>query len=143
MKRHFDYPVNLDKSDEGGYVVTFPDFPEAITQGDSRTEALSEATDCLEEAVANRIIMKLDIPEPSQIKKSQSIVSLHIELAAKAALYLSMREAKLSNIAFAKKLHCDEKEIRRLIDPHFSSKLPRIESALRALGLRLAIGITS
>lgn len=142
MNRYFDYPIHLTKADEGGYVVTFPDLPEAITQGDTFEEAVSEATDCLEEAIANRIMMKLDIPKPGSIRKNQHVVSLHIELAAKAALYISMREAKLSNVAFAKKLDCDEKEIRRLIDPHYSSKLPRIEGALEKLGLRLAIGVT-
>lgn len=33
--------------DDGGYVVTCRDLPEAITQGDTREEALSEAADCL------------------------------------------------------------------------------------------------
>ncbi len=141
MNRYFDYPIKTTKAEEGGYVVTFPDFPEAITQGDTLEEAVSEAADCLEEAIANRIIMKLDIPVPSHAKKNQPIVSLRVELAAKAALYSSMREVKLSNTAFARKLHCDEKEVRRLIDPHFPSKLPRIETALEALGLRLSVGL--
>ena len=29
----FDYPVILKAQPEGGFVVTFPDVPEAITQG--------------------------------------------------------------------------------------------------------------
>ncbi|EHA2606505.1 type II toxin-antitoxin system HicB family antitoxin, partial [Salmonella enterica] len=33
------YPVVLTP-DSGGYVVSFPDIPEALTQGDSREEAL-------------------------------------------------------------------------------------------------------
>jgi antitoxin HicB len=37
---------------DGGYVVTFRDLPEAITQGDSIAECLKEASDCLEEAIA-------------------------------------------------------------------------------------------
>lgn len=145
MNRHFSYPVNLRRAKEGGYLIEFFDLPEAITQGntDSIEEALNEAADCLEEAIANRMIMKLDIPKPSKPKKSQHIVLLHAALAAKAALYLSMKQAKLSNSAFAKKLHCDEKEVRRLLDPHYASKLPRIEFALEKLGLRLAVGVTN
>ncbi|VEB83592.1 transcriptional regulator [Citrobacter koseri] len=30
------YPVNLIPAEEGGYVVSFPDIPEALTQGDTR-----------------------------------------------------------------------------------------------------------
>src|SRR3982751_3825592 len=102
MNRHFIYPINLHKAKEGGYTVTFPDLPEAITQGDTKEDAQLEAADCLEEAIANRIIMKLDIPIPSTPQKKQLSVSLHASLAVKAALYLSIREAKLSNTAFAK-----------------------------------------
>jgi predicted RNase H-like HicB family nuclease len=49
----FVYPVTLTPEEqEGGFVVTFPDVPEAITQGDDVTDALRQATDCLEEAIA-------------------------------------------------------------------------------------------
>ena len=30
----FEYPVLLTPAEEGGFVVTFPDVPEAITQGE-------------------------------------------------------------------------------------------------------------
>ena len=54
--RQFTYTVKLtpDK-DDGGYVVTCRDLPEAITQSDTREEARAEAADCLEEAIAARI----------------------------------------------------------------------------------------
>ncbi len=44
--RQFTYAVKLtpDK-DDGGYVVTCRDLPEAITQGDTMEDALSEAAD--------------------------------------------------------------------------------------------------
>jgi antitoxin HicB len=38
-------------------------------------------------------------------------------MAAKAALYLAMREAGISNVQLARKLGCDEKEVRRMLDP--------------------------
>ena len=55
MKRRFTYPVKLTKQKEGGYLVVFPHLPEAITQGESVEDALEQATDCLEEAIAKRI----------------------------------------------------------------------------------------
>ncbi len=142
MTNQFNYPATITIQKDGGYLVQFPDFPEAITQGDTIEDALLEATDCLEEAIANRIEMKLDIPSPRQFKKSQHQVPLHATFAAKTALYLAMREQKLTNTLLAKKLNCDEKEVRRLLDPHYNSKLPRIEEALFALGKRLLIEVT-
>ena len=45
------YPAILTPQPEGGYVVTFPDVPEAITQGDTIDEALDHAIDALETAL--------------------------------------------------------------------------------------------
>jgi antitoxin HicB len=63
-------------------------------------------------------------------------------MAAKAALFLAMREKNITNVSLAKKLHCDEKEIRRLVDPHYRSKVPSIEYALNHLGKQLEICVT-
>jgi antitoxin HicB len=140
--RDFNYPVDLIEQEEGGYLVQFIDLPEAITQGETVEDALNEASDCLEEAIANRMIKKLDIPEPRHLK-TKKIVPLSSTLAIKTALYMTMREKNISNIALAKKLNCNEKEVRRLIDPHFKSKFPRIEEALHVLGKGVEIIIVS
>ena len=66
MNQKIIYPVKLTKQNEGGYLVTFPDLPEAITQGKSIADALIEANDCLEEAIANRIEMKLPLLNTSK-----------------------------------------------------------------------------
>lgn len=142
MSNEFNYPVKLTKQKEGGYLVRFPDFPEAITQGEDKEDALNEAMDCLEEAIAHRISKKMDIPAPS-LRKRCHYVAPATTFAAKTALYLAMREKKLSNTSLAKKLECDEKEVRRLLDPHYHSKLPRIEEALHILGKRLEVHIVS
>ena len=39
------YPVKL-KSESGGFVVSFPDVPGAITEGDSKAEALHPRSRC-------------------------------------------------------------------------------------------------
>lgn len=142
MNNQFSYPVKLTKQKEGGYLVQFPDLPEAITQGENMEDALSEAIDCLEEAIAHRIAKKLEISMPS-VRKRCKYIDLSTTFAAKTALYLAMKEQNLSNTSLAKKLDCDEKEVRRLLDPHYNSKLPRIEQALHLLGKRLQIAIVS
>ena len=47
---NLDYPVHLEAAEEGGFIVTFPDVPEAITQGEDEDEALMRAVDALETA---------------------------------------------------------------------------------------------
>jgi antitoxin HicB len=138
----FVYPATLTADEEeGGFAVKFIDLPEAITQGDDVEGALGEASDCLEEAIATRIVMGLPIPRPSRTAKGQHPVTLPAQTASKAALYVALREAKISKMELARRLNCDEKEVRRLLDPRHPSKLPRIEAALAAVGQKLIVAL--
>lgn len=133
--RLFTYAVKLTpEKNEGGYVVTFRDLPEAITQAETLDEALAEAADCLEEAIAARIDDGREIPSPSSPKRGERTVSVPPSMALKAAVYLAVREAGISNSELARRLRLDEKEARRILDPHHPTKLPRIEAALAAVG---------
>lgn len=142
MLIHFNYPAKFTKQ-ATGFLVQFIDLPEALTEGNNLEDATEQAIDCLEEVIANRIDLNLEIPTPSEPKRGQKIIPLTLHMAAKAALYLAVREKKISKVNLAKKLNCDEKEIRRLLDPHYKSKLPRIEQALHILGQRLSTSIIS
>lgn len=141
--RLFTYAMKLtpDKAD-GGYVVTCRDLPEAITQGETIDEALAEAADCLEEAIAARIDDGRDIPLPTTAKRGERPVSVPPSMALKAAVYLAVREAGISNSELARRLSLDEKEARRILDPHHPTKLPRIEQALAALGRRVELSLS-
>ena len=138
MKR-FSFPATFTPDDDGGFVVTFRDLPEAITQGDTEEQALIEAADCLEEAIAARIDDKLDIPNPFPYQKYEHIVILPIQTALKAALYLAMQEAAITKLQLARLLEVDEKEVRRILDPRHGTKLLTIERALAALGRRIEL----
>jgi antitoxin HicB len=77
MNKEFSYPVTLtlDEADSG-FVVTFPDIPEAITQGATVVEALAEAADALDEAIAGRIRRGDHIPTPSPAEDQTLVVLL-------------------------------------------------------------------
>ena len=139
--RSFTYPAALTPDEEGGFVVTFRDLPEAITQGEDLDDALSEAADCLEEAVAGRIDDGLDIPAPSRSRHGEYLVAVPVQMAMKAALYLAMREQGLSKSALARRLGVDEKVARRLLDPHHGTRLPLINRALTTLGQRAELRV--
>ena len=46
------YPFLVTCAPEGGYIITFPDIPEAITQADTWDEVLEVAKDALETALS-------------------------------------------------------------------------------------------
>ena len=140
--RTLAYPATLRVDREaGGFTVTFSDLPEAITQGEDRLDALEQAADCLEEAMAGRIRRGDDVPAPSKTKASQTVVPVPPLMAAKAALYLAMREAKISNVKLAKQLGCDEKDVRRMLDPRHSSRITALQTALAALGKKIVVTV--
>jgi antitoxin HicB len=121
--------------------ITFRDIPEAAAQGRNEKDALWQAADCLERAIAGRIARGREIPPASQPFPGERLIPVPASMAAKAALYVAMREARLTNVALARKLGCDEKEVRRMLDPGHATKLPRIKEALDALGKRLVLSV--
>ena len=140
--RNFVYPALLTPDEQdGGFVVTFPDVPEAITQGEGVSDALQQAADCLEEAIAGRIRRRACLPEASPTGPGYYPVPLPAQTAAKAALYLAIRQAGMTPGEGAVCLHCDEKEVRRLLDPRHASDLSRLAEALEAFGQQLVVGV--
>ena len=140
MATRYRYPIDLHKERDGGFSITFPDFDEAFTDGDTFAEALHEAADCLEEALAGRIARREDIPPASPAQGRPAVVPGAV-LAAKTALYEALRKERLSNSAFAVAMGIHESEVRRLLDPHHATKIGRLEEALARFGKRLVITV--
>ena len=140
--RQFTYPMKLTRDrNDGGFVVTCRDFPEAITQGETSEEAIIEAADCLEETIAARIDDGRDIPMPTEARRGEKLVSVPPSMALKAAVYLAVRESGLSNSELARRMQLDEKEARRILDPHHPTKIARIEAALSVLGRHVQLAL--
>ncbi len=110
VKSRYSFPVTLTTDEvDGGYTVTFRNLPEAITQGENIEDALLETADCLEEAIANRIIRRLAIPVPSQPANNEYLVTIPLQTSLKAAIWLAMQEKNLNQTEFAKTLGVNEK----------------------------------
>jgi len=84
-------------------------------QGKGEKDALWQAADCLEEAIAGRIDDGRAIPKASRAVRGERPIPVPAPMAAKAALYLAMGEAGMTNVQLARKLGCDEKEVRRML----------------------------
>jgi antitoxin HicB len=142
IMRTFMYPARLERGEaQGVFVITFRDVPEAITQGKGEKDALWQAADCLEEAIAGRIADRREVPKASKVARGERLIPVPAAMAAKAALYLSMVETGITNAQLARKLGCDEKEVRRMLDPRHPTKLPRIKEALDVFGKRLVVSV--
>jgi antitoxin HicB len=89
---NFDYPVTLDQAAEAGFVVSFPDVPEAITQGEDEAEALIRARDALETALEFYTDKGEKVPVPSKAKRGQHVVRPAAPFWMKLAIYRTMRD---------------------------------------------------
>jgi len=110
------FPVKLLKEPEGGYTVTFPDIPEAITCGTSVEDALLHAVDALTSALDFYIEDDLPIPTPSKPKRGQHLVELPASYAAKVLLLNEMAAQKVRPAELARRLKITRQEVNRLID---------------------------
>jgi len=138
----FKYPAQFKhENDDEGYVITFRDISEAISQAETLKDCFIEAADCLEEAIAGRIDDGLDIPAPSKPHRGERIVSVPTQTAIKAALYIAMKEENINKSELARRLDVDVREVRRMLNPHHGTKLPAMEQALAALGRRVELHI--
>ena len=93
MKNLDQYPFEirpLSEEDGGGYLITFPDFAECISDGESPDEAIANGMDALKETILALESMGLSVPSPNSGgaysgKFIQRVPkSLHARLSARA-----------------------------------------------------------
>ena len=135
----FVYPARFRRDSDGRWVVHFPDLPEAHTDGATRTEALSEAEDCLCSALAIRMAEREPLPRPSRMQKGTTPISVPVWLAPKLALQFAIEDEGISNSELARRLGVRETVVRRLLDPDHASKTQKLAAALAALGKRITM----
>jgi antitoxin HicB len=136
-----NYPVVLEAQPEGGFVVTFPDVPEAITQGDDAEEALLYAVDALETALSFYVDARKQLPAPSKPKRGQKTVRPSALESAKLGVYQAMTEQGIRKAELARRLGWHMPQVDRLFDVRHASKFEQIEVAASALGKRLVLSV--
>lgn len=122
----------------GGFVVTFPDVPEAITEGENMSEAYDMAADALGIVLLTYLELGRPLPEATT---GSTMISPDPDIAAKIAVIETFASAGISRTELARRMGKDEKEARRVLDPNVSTKLPLLVQALSAMGKRLVIGL--
>lgn len=137
----FDYPVLLTPDDNGTILVTFPDVPEAITFGEDDDEALLQAVDALESALALYIADRLPLPVASKPKRGQKTVRPSALECAKFGVYQAMTEQGIKKTELARRLGWHLPQVDRLFDIRHASRFDQIEAAARALGRHVEVQI--
>lgn len=135
----YAYPCVLTPEENGGYSVSFPDVPEALTCGDDRSESLTLAEDALAAALGAYVHCGEDIPVPSIAAKGQPLVAVRPVVAAKLALYSAIRRQGITKVALAARLGVSEGAVRKLLNPDHRSHIGRVERALQAVGRGLVV----
>ncbi|MBF0308241.1 MAG: type II toxin-antitoxin system HicB family antitoxin [Magnetococcales bacterium] len=136
----WDYAIELTPAEEGGFVVTFPDLPPAITQGEDRDESLMRAKDALETALEMYIDTRRAIPLPSPANGRPTVCPDAL-ICAKLALHQAMQEDGVHRTELAKRLHWHLPQVDRLLDLRHASRLDQIEMALAAMGRRVVVSV--
>ena len=139
----YTYPCELTPDEDGGFLVFFPDVPEAVTDGEDRTESLTMAKDALATALAGYVHAQWEIPTPSQPDDGQELVALPTVIAAKLVLYSGMREQLISNADLACQLGISESAAQKLIDPERNSPIAQVQKALRVVGRSITVEVTA
>ena len=141
MSDTYNYPAEVERDEDGRYVVAFPDFGWGATDGVTLDEALAEAGDLLRELIAATMREGEDLPEPSRATRRRPLVVPPVPIALKAALYEAFRKAGMSQRRLARDLDIAESEVRRMLNPDHATKAATIDRALRRLGKRVSVTV--
>lgn len=128
------YPATFAPAEEGGFVVTFRDIPEAITQGDDEAEALTEAQDALVTAMDFYFEDNRPVPAPSKARAGERLVGLPLSVSAKVLLLNAMIERQVRPSELARLMGIKPQEVNRIIDLGHNTKIDTVAEAMTALG---------
>lgn len=81
------YPALFHQAEEGGFWISFPDFPECLTQGENMEEAYEMAVDALGLCVTDLSKSKIPLPtasKPQDIEMSKDAILMVVEFDLEA-----------------------------------------------------------
>lgn len=137
------YPAKFEAASEGGYVVTFRDVPEAITQGDSEAEAMAMAEDVLVSAMDFYFEDRRAVPSPSAPLGDERLVELPASVSAKVLLLNALIAENMSNADLARRMGTRPQEVQRIVNLGHATKIDTIARALAAMGKRLEVRLAT
>jgi antitoxin HicB len=137
------YPALFEPDEKaGGFVVTFPDLPHGVTQGETVEEAIEMATDLLACLITDVMEKGEALPAPSKPRgRKYRPINLPALQSAKAELYRAFVASGMRKADLARRLGIPKTTVDRLFDFGNHTRLDQIEAAFAALGKRLSIAV--
>ncbi|MFC3873284.1 type II toxin-antitoxin system HicB family antitoxin [Neisseria musculi] len=132
------YRYELTPDDNGTFLVTFPDIPEAVAVGEDKESAAIEALDGLLCALDGYFEDRRAIPLPSTEQGSDTVTLPALE-TAKVLLLNEMIAQGVKKAEMARRLDVHMPQIDRLLDLRHNTKIDFLEKAAEKLGKHLSI----
>ena len=134
------YPARIAR-DGDGYMVSFPDIPEALTGASSREAAIEMAADALTTAMDFYFEDRRSVPPPSAAKRGQVMIDLPPSIGAKVLLLNEMLAQGTRPADLARLMNVRPQEVNRLTTLRHPTKIDTVAAALKALGKRLELSL--
>jgi antitoxin HicB len=134
------YPFTIEADDNGTFLVSFADIPEAHTFAADEDEITVRATDCVLTALEGYMKDRRPIPAPSRGVTGRTTVVPPLA-TAKIELYEAMRNAGVRKAELARRLGWHMPQVDRLLSLRHGSRLEHLETALAALDHRLELRV--
>jgi len=137
-----EYAALFEPAEEGGFVISIPDFGWGVSQGDTEDEARQMAAALLQTLVQEHIRKGEELPLPTRPRgKKYRAVRLPALQSAKAELYMAFKESGIRKAELARRLGMPKTTVDRLFDFGNHTRLDQMEAAFATLGKRLAVEI--
>jgi antitoxin HicB len=138
----YSYLAIIEPDPDGGFLVSFPDVPEALTSSDDLAEAKTNASDALGMALRGYLAHGLPLPKPAaRAAKGRVEIAVDVTDALKLAVIEAFRASGLSKAEVARRLGKAETEAHRILDPDHHTKVKALDEALALFGKRAVISI--
>jgi len=135
-----EYPAFFEPCAEGGFCITFLDFPEAISEGDSLEEAFYMASEVLDLTLISRMTDKESIPLP-RTETGENIYMIAPDAKVQAALLIRFNRGDIKLSDIARTMGTSWPAVSRLEDPKHWPSLRQLEKVVAAMGKRLVLSV--
>ena len=95
------YPATVELQTDGNYLVQFVDLSDTFTEGQTKEEAIFNASEVLSAMLAWRLDEAKDVPAPSQKVKGAVYIAPNAKTQAAMLMRLVRGERSLSDLARA------------------------------------------
>jgi antitoxin HicB len=133
------YKININWEIDT-WLVTFPDFPEGVADGETQEEALENAVEALEACILFRIEEDAEIPEGSA-NEGELFVSPRPIIQAKLRLYGELKRQGVKQAELARRMGVSKAQVSRLLDWTHHSRFDEFTKAFKALGYDMVVQI--